>query len=806
MSKLATSSYRLCAPTIAKLSAQLLSLLLWPLARNARFAQWQQTMQAIGTGQRNWIGSTTGADAGLISSYRLHVRMAMALDDEAEWDTHDQQSRSWRFDLALILRYGWSLLLGKKASLTENRWPLLGLWLDNLRHAQILDQLQQWQSQPHPRRIAFVNPHCANLASKDQLYRGVLNSADLLLPDGSGVLLASRILKTPLQENTNGTDLFPILCKQWQQQGAKLFLLGGRNGVAEEVARHLLQRYPGLHIAGTQHGYYASSDTPEVLNKIRHSQADVLVVAMGVPLQDTWIARHQAATGVKLAIGVGGLFDFLSGRIPRAPVWLRELGLEWCWRLIQEPKRMWQRYLLGNFTFLARVMRQKLQHAPQGMNTPRISTRSEPLSTSAAQEQALLLTDYALWQADDAAGTLLTPLLGHSLLELTVIRLVEQGVKLIHLFADEAYSAINQQLGNGERWGIEIRYYLTGQRLQTRRRMAALSLPEHIWLVAPGCLPQDPLVCAEQCQWEVSDGVWSGWAYIKSKRLKLALDQSALPLPMNTQLFNGLSLCNPQQLNAALPELLKKAPPYIPDFQEVQHQVWLAPGVICEKNVTLVGPLVIGRHCLLRAGCKVGPNVVIGESCVLDKGVDIHNSILKPFSYIAPQMSIAHSLVGNRQLQLVRDDTVLRFKAEECLIDDMGKPLSQPSWFERVQAGLAIAWLTVQQDRQQPERWQNVINRLHQVMAGECHLIGLPTLPNHNPLERKNLRLGALRLSELQAETLPAQGISRAEQDCLTDLYGAAVPQNLSWKKLHYLTQSLQRADAHFAIRTSLSN
>ncbi|MCX7205541.1 MAG: WecB/TagA/CpsF family glycosyltransferase [Proteobacteria bacterium] len=789
MASFSQSSYQRYALTLGRVIAKILKLLLWPAAQLGFGTVLLQQLQDIAQSRLQWIGSTAGNTPGLLSSYRLHQRMALALNDEAEWDSHDQHSRSWRFDIALLLRYSWSMLIGHTVSPTEERWPLLGLWLDNLQHAQIESQLKIWREQAHQRRIAFVNPHCANLASKDPLYRGVLNSADLLLPDGSGVLLASRILKTPLQENTNGTDLFPILCKQWQQAGARLYLLGGRHGVAEEVARRLLKKYPGLHIAGTYHGYSPSKDTPALIKEIKQSKADVLVVAMGAPLQDNWIACNQQATAVPLAIGVGGLFDFISGRIPRAPLWLRELGLEWCWRLLQEPGRMWQRYLIGNFTFLARVFRQKLQAAPKllpSAYSPRHEVDPRP--------QALLLTDYTLWQGDDPIGTLLSPLVGHSLLELSMIRLVEQGVKLVHVFADQGYSAIAAQLGKGERWGIEIRYYLSGQQRQTRLRLAALPLPEHVWLVAPGCLPNANLLSTAACQWELAQGIWAGWAYIKSEQLKLAPDQNKLPLPAQTKRFDGISLCNAQELNAALPELLQKAPPYIPEYQEVKHQVWLAPGVICEKNVTLIGPLLIGRNCLIRQGSQIGPNTVIGEGCVLDRQVSIHNSLLKPFSYIAEEMSIGHSLVGNRKLYLVRDKTILHFKAEECLIDEMDERLSRPSLGERLQALITLVWLYWHQKQLDTYRRQNLANRLKKVLHGECHLIGLPVLSQkqNSTYERKSLRLGAIRLSELQAQTLPAQGLSREEQDCITDLYGAAVPQHLSWKKLQHLAQSLK--------------
>lgn len=797
MTSISQRSYLLLAQALGQFIAGSLWLAIWPLTLIGQARSEAEILKSIALGQLCWIGPESGDEKGLISSYRLHIRMAMLQDDEQALNNHDAYARGWHFDFALLLRYGWSLLIGKKATQTESRWPLLGLWLDNLRHVQITDQLKQWRNQPHQRRIAFVNPHCANLASKDPLYRGVLNSSDLLLPDGSGVLLASRILKTPLQENTNGTDLFPILCHEWQQTGARLYLLGGRHGVAEQVAQHLLNKYPGLYIAGTHHGYSSEEDTPALINEIRESKADVLVVAMGVPLQDVWIAKHQRATGAPLALGVGGLFDFLSGRIPRAPIWLRELGLEWCWRLLQEPRRMWQRYLVGNFTFITRVMRQKLSR-----NTSLLGSPINQACKADERRQAVLLTDYSLWQGKDGVDMLLSPLIGHSQLELSIIRLVEHGVQLVHLFADEGYSAIAAQLGNGERWGIEIRYYLSGQQLQTRRRLASLALPEYVFLVAPGCLPNTTLSTDAESQWLLEQGEWSGWAYMKSKRLKLVLGRTALPLPAGTQSFSGLPLRNAQELSNALPILLQTAPHYLADYREVKHQVWLAPGVIYEKDVILEGPLLIGHNTLIRQGCHIGPNVVIGHDCILEKQVDIHNSLVKPASYIAEQMSIAHSIVGNRQLHLVRDNTVLHFDAQECLIDDMSQSPSLAKLSERLQAMLALAWLGIQRQQLDPARWQNTANRLRDVIAGNCHLIGLPCVPNQqrHSIEHKNFRLGALRLSELQPHTFPAEGLSQAEQDWLTDLYGAAMPQSLTWAQLQNLAHKLKRKHADFAI------
>ena len=125
--------------------------------------------------------------------------------------------------------------------------------------------------------------------------------------------------------------------------------------MAEAVAEWATSRYPAVRIAGVRDGYFTEEETDEVIRHIHESRADVLLVALGAPRQEFWIDHHLVATGVPVALGVGGLFDFYSGRLKRAPLWMREAGIEWLYRLIQEPRRMWKRYLIGNLVFVFRV-------------------------------------------------------------------------------------------------------------------------------------------------------------------------------------------------------------------------------------------------------------------------------------------------------------------------------------------------------------------------------------------------------------------------------------------------------------------
>jgi N-acetylglucosaminyldiphosphoundecaprenol N-acetyl-beta-D-mannosaminyltransferase len=214
-----------------------------------------------------------------------------------------------------------------------------------------------------PAQACFVNADCVNqLAGADgDAYHEVLSRARFVFADGSGMKLAGRILGQPLRDNVNGTDLFPRLCASLNESANthSLFLLGGRPGVAEGVRDWIRETYPSVAVAGLRHGYFDPGSIDEVLAEIRASGARILLVAFGAPRQDLWIREQLPKLDVALAIGVGGLFDFYSGRLPRAPRWVRRLGMEWSFRLLREPDRLWRRYLLGNPIFVARTLRER---------------------------------------------------------------------------------------------------------------------------------------------------------------------------------------------------------------------------------------------------------------------------------------------------------------------------------------------------------------------------------------------------------------------------------------------------------------
>jgi N-acetylglucosaminyldiphosphoundecaprenol N-acetyl-beta-D-mannosaminyltransferase len=291
---------------------------------------------------------------GLVCSWWLRRRANIDFDGEAAADREYLNTASLATDFGIALRALLALGFVEEREAAPRTLEILGIRIDNLTMAEALEWIRQRLGGSGQALVCMTNAHCANVSCLDLAYRRTLLASGLNLADGVGLRLAGRLKGTPIRQNVNGTDLFPRLCAMLEGTGQSLYLLGGRPGVAQRVAEWIGERYPNTAIAGFRDGYFKVGEEMPVADQIRRSGASVLLVAMGVPSQELWIQRNLEKTGVSVAIGVGGLFDFYSGRIPRAPSWLREIGLEWTYRLLQEPGRMWRRYLIGNWTFLAR--------------------------------------------------------------------------------------------------------------------------------------------------------------------------------------------------------------------------------------------------------------------------------------------------------------------------------------------------------------------------------------------------------------------------------------------------------------------
>jgi alpha-1,3-mannosyltransferase len=207
--------------------------------------------------------------------------------------------------------------------------------------------------------VAFANANLLNCAAESAELRAALSNF-LVVNDGVGVDLASRLLyRSGFVANLNGTDMVPYYLAN-TAHALRIYMLGATPAVVERAAETLAGRHSRHKIAGFRHGYFAADERAEAVEEIRASRADLLLVALGNPKQELWLARHFAETGCGVGMGVGALFDFTAGAVRRAPTFVRNARAEWIYRLALEPRRLGRRYLVGNGLFLYRVVRQRL--------------------------------------------------------------------------------------------------------------------------------------------------------------------------------------------------------------------------------------------------------------------------------------------------------------------------------------------------------------------------------------------------------------------------------------------------------------
>lgn len=215
---------------------------------------------------------------------------------------------------------------------------ILGVSIDNVVTDEAVKQGVALLDKPDFHYVVTPNPEFILAAKKDEAFRTVLNHAALALPDGIGVVYASKILGRPLKGRATGVDFAQGLMEAMAQNGKKLYLLGAKPTIAEQAAQRLQERYPTLQICGTHDGYF--KDNAPVVAEIKASGADVIFVCLGAPKQELWMAKNGAATGATLAVGLGGCLDVFAGNVQRAPRWMQKWGLEWLYRLYKEPQRI----------------------------------------------------------------------------------------------------------------------------------------------------------------------------------------------------------------------------------------------------------------------------------------------------------------------------------------------------------------------------------------------------------------------------------------------------------------------------------
>jgi exopolysaccharide biosynthesis WecB/TagA/CpsF family protein len=243
------------------------------------------------------------------------------------------------------------------ASQEEDRIvPVLGVPFTLCSLDEGIERVRGMIESARSHHVVLANAHTLNVAWSDPAYHRVLRDADLVLRDGVGVEMAVRLAGKDPRHNFVGTDFVPALLERLAPAGIRVFLFGAEPGVTERAAHVLEARAPGARIVGIAHGY---GDRGRVVQQVRASRPHVFLAALGNPLQERWIDEHLDQLDVPVSIGVGALFDYLAGRVPRAPRWMLRARVEWLFRLVVEPRRLWRRYMMGNPRFVWRVLRSR---------------------------------------------------------------------------------------------------------------------------------------------------------------------------------------------------------------------------------------------------------------------------------------------------------------------------------------------------------------------------------------------------------------------------------------------------------------
>lgn len=229
---------------------------------------------------------------------------------------------------------------------------ILGKQVSCLTMAEVLEWIRMMVEQKKPRHIITANAEILYKAYKEEAFGRLVEKADLVTADGSGVTLASRLLGTPIPERVTGVELTERLFSLAEEKGWGLYFLGAAQETVEKAVLNVLSRHTRLRVVGYHDGYYSQEETAQVVANINTAKPDILLVALGVPKQEEFIQEHLKELQVPVSIGVGGTFDILAGTAKRAPEWMRQRGLEWLYRLYRQPSRFKRMLALPKFLIL----------------------------------------------------------------------------------------------------------------------------------------------------------------------------------------------------------------------------------------------------------------------------------------------------------------------------------------------------------------------------------------------------------------------------------------------------------------------
>lgn len=243
----------------------------------------------------------------------------------------------------------------------SQRIEMMGCQIDNLTMEETLQTIEGFIRTGKPHQHVVINVDKLVKASRDGELRRIINNCALINVDGMPVVWASRLLRKPLKERVAGVDLFEALMRRSAEKGWRVYLLGAQEEVVSGVKQVYGREYPGLMIAGYRNGYWKPEEEAEVVEHIKAAQADLLFVAISSPKKEHFLGCYQEKMKVPFAMGVGGTFDVVVGKVKRAPIWMRNSGLEWFYRFLQEPRRMFKRYFIDDMFFLWLLLKELMR-------------------------------------------------------------------------------------------------------------------------------------------------------------------------------------------------------------------------------------------------------------------------------------------------------------------------------------------------------------------------------------------------------------------------------------------------------------
>lgn len=244
-------------------------------------------------------------------------------------------------------------------NLEKSRFKFMNTYVNAVSMEQSIAWVEKIIAEGRPTQHVVINASKVNLMEKDSKLREIVNKCPLINADGASIVWAAKRLGVPLEKRVTGCDMFQKLIGMAAEKGYKIYLFGAKEEVVRKVKEIYEEQYSGIQIVGYRNDYFTESDEAQIVKDMHDSGADMMFVAFSSPKKEYWVNKYLDEIGIPFVMGVGGSFDIIAGVTQRAPIWFQEHGLEWFYRFVQEPRRMWKRYIIGNAKFVALTYKYK---------------------------------------------------------------------------------------------------------------------------------------------------------------------------------------------------------------------------------------------------------------------------------------------------------------------------------------------------------------------------------------------------------------------------------------------------------------